>query len=245
MGVRSFAVICLTACAVDTAPVAPATPPPAAPTVAQMLERMAAAYAHATSYADQGVAVDVYRAPQRDHSRRLTFTTAFVRPRSFRFEYRDNGDAARAYVIWSDGSRVRTKWFVDDNKVHDVRTFGLAIAAATGVSSGTAYSVPSLLLPDLVRGRSVSTLNSAHVEGIEVVGGRKCYRVSGKISEDSRTLWIDIETYMLRKIVDRRHIAPSGGDAFDVESTVTYTPVLNGPVSAAQLAEPVDGLPGN
>ncbi|HUR59136.1 MAG TPA: sigma-70 family RNA polymerase sigma factor, partial [Opitutaceae bacterium] len=69
----------------------------------QILERMAQTYAQCASYFDTGVV----RSASKDAGGRmaeLTFSTAFVRPDRFRFEYtQTTGPNPQRYIVWAEG----------------------------------------------------------------------------------------------------------------------------------------------
>jgi hypothetical protein len=230
------------AACVDQAPV-PAAPAPAPkpqlPAAADLFQNVEAAYAHATSYADHGSVTDAFTTAQGNHSNMKTFETAFIRPDRFRFEYRKDGDATRAYIIWADHGSVHSRWYVKQNAVEEAPSLMRAIAAATGVSSGTAYIVPHLLMPTDLPGASLTAIADARVEGTEFIAGHPCYKVTGTPrNARPRTLYIDAQSYAVRRIVERAHLTPPAGEPFDVETTIEYDPALNGTVTDAQLAGP-------
>jgi hypothetical protein len=222
------------------APAPAPAPKPQLPAAADLLQKVEAAYAHAASYADHGSVTDAFTSAQGNHNNVKTFGTAFIRPDRFRFEYRKDGDATRAYIIWADHGSVHSRWYVKHNAVEEAPSLMRAIAAATGVSSGTAYIVPHLLMPNDLSGPSVTALVDARVEGTEFIAGHPCYKVTGTPRDmGPRTLYIDAQSYALRRIVERAHLTASAGEQpFDVETTIEYDPALNGTVTDAQLAGP-------
>ena len=105
---------------------------------------------------------------------------------------------------------------------------GLELAAATGVSRGSAHTVPSLLIPERVGGfRLVDLANLTWLD--DATDGVSCYRIQG----DYRTgrsviVWIDKATLLLRRVED----ALSSGDS--VRKT-TYNAELNPAIPPEQL----------
>ena len=281
----------LVACAAGGAPVDTATPTlqqNGLPTARDVFARTEAVYKKATSYSDRGYVEAAFVTGRRTRSERLTFTTAFVRGDRFRFESHGHGDSAPAFVIWNGGKRTRLKSFVDGGSVKDVESLDLAMAGTAGVTHEAARIVPSLLLPDILDEPSLSP-SDAHVDGIEWVNNRRCYKISqtsqtsptvdaipqpapsgvdwsGYVDEAakkpvdartqtvdattptvdrrSRVVWIDADSYAVRKIARHTHLELNGRE-FDVYSTIHYTPVLNGTVAAADLAEPTAATPSH
>lgn len=78
-------------------------------TAREILAWAQAVYAGAPSYEDTGIVRTVFDAGWREHDEELTFSTAFVQPERFRFEYREPADGTR-YVIGSEGGEVKSWW---------------------------------------------------------------------------------------------------------------------------------------
>jgi len=233
---RLAVALCVAACA----PAAPAivARPAQPPTAADVLQRMAAAYRGLTSYADRGATVNELRGPHQALSHAMTFRTAFVRPLRFRFEFDDDSDPAKPYVIWTEGSRARSTWYGQPGTVIEDAGLGPPLAAAPGASSLTARLVPQLLLPDVVGPAGLAQLDHPHLDGVEPIDGHACFHVSGVVIAD-RTIgvWIDRESYLVREVRTHARVsAPSG--TFDADQTIHYAPVANPPLTTAQLAGP-------
>src|SRR4051812_21740201 len=81
-------------------------------TAQDILDRMANAYAGCKSYQDSGQVQTVFIQLNSRRTDKKPFTTAFVRPDHFRFEYKSikaGGDEAR-YIVWRRGAEVQTWW---------------------------------------------------------------------------------------------------------------------------------------
>ncbi|UCG32133.1 MAG: DUF2092 domain-containing protein, partial [Phycisphaerales bacterium] len=163
----------------------------------------------------------------------LHFTTAFVRPDRFRFEYQDENPMGKPtrYIVWASGDEVQTWWTVE-NEIKNQPSLSLALAGATGVSAGSAHTVPRLLLPDDVDGWCTTKLIDVKLIGEGKVGENECYRIEGKHPRVSRprTLWIGREDYILRRIDEQKDIQD-----FRSETTTTYEPVINAEVTDEML----------
>ncbi len=225
-------------------------------TAREILERTARVYAECASYRDTGRVVTTFHTIDGTVTKGLSFSTAFVRPDRFRFEYRTVGSRAEApaYVIWRRGDEVKS-WWVLRPGVKVEKSLSMALAAATGVSAGSAHAVPSLLMPTEVRGRRLSDLTEAVRKADEPVEGHACFVVEGKIPPPPpevvkrlnlprpypavpETVWIDQTTYLVRKI--ERTLPAGRSDA--VEMT-TYESALNPTVPESALAfDPPAGL---
>jgi hypothetical protein len=191
----------------------------------QILDKMVSVYASCSSYADKGE-------QQGLESGRLGFSTAFVRPERFRFEYQRIGRLEN-YVIWQDKISVRS-WFSVEDKVRYHENLPAAIGAAAGVSRNTAVLVPSLLFGDLDdrygrHARSIQTLAQLVLLGEEKTGGRLAYKIEGTDSRNDRLrLWIDKESFLLLKF-----FGVAGPVAGEI---ITYQPRVNIIISPGKLA---------
>lgn len=199
----------------------------------QILDRVISTYASADSYLDEGEVRTLYLSPRGNHTDVKPFSTAFVRPTDFRFEFKhrnDEDDEWQSYVVWRDGNAVK-KWWSIDPGVKNVETLSLAIGGATGVSSGSALAIPSLLLPDFVVKR-YSSLTELKLQGEENVEGHAAYRIEGNdLGGRPLTLWIDKDSLLIVKSFERRK-----HDEFETETTTTYKPQVNVEVARERLA---------
>ena len=225
----------------DTAPGATG----AAVTPVKILLAMERVYAGCSSYRDTG---DVNSVIVTDGGRAASerpFLTAFVRPDRFRFQFTDPGLGERAstYIVWSNGTDVRSWW---DAKPGERRPASLqeALAPAAGISGGSSVRVPGLLLPEAVGEGPPLVAPELLEDGVD--RGVACIRIQGKsrktpytltmgarvvtVLDESVTLWIDRATLLLRKVVEKRTF-----DTYRSESTTTYSPEVNVAIPPAQL----------
>jgi hypothetical protein len=150
-----------------------------------ILDAMADAYANCISYHDSGHVLTRFFQPDGSLTRKSErpFRTAFVRPDRFRFEFRRRfrGDGPwHRFIIWADGSVVQI-WSGTGRDREQPESIGLAIAAGTGVSGGSAHTMPTLLMPDRARGRRLTDLAEPWVTGEYVIAETPCYRLTGKL----------------------------------------------------------------
>jgi len=175
----------------------------------EIIVRMAQTYASARTYRDTGQAETITLIAgiviNRSTAKR-PFTTAFVRPDRFRFEYRlkrPSRNEWKRYIVHADSTGVRTWWSIRPG-VEQEKSLSLAIVGARGVSRGSAHTVPVLLMPEAVRGWSMTELKNPSKFEDGVIDGREYWRVRGKgPNGDTIILWIDPETYLIRRIQKR------------------------------------------
>jgi len=105
---------------------------------------------------------------------KLSFSTHFRRPNFFRFEWRCS-DLEGVNVIWCDGKSAFNKYRYDKNAT-PAKNLILAIAGATGVSGGTAHTVPALLMEE-VGGNKLTDMKNSVYRGAEIVNGEDCHHL--------------------------------------------------------------------
>jgi hypothetical protein len=111
---------------------------------AEILRRVFEAYAGCDSYLDKGEVVHVFHVEDETHERRLPFQTLFTRPNRFRYQF--TGDQDSLYVVWTEEDDAMSWWSVQP-RVRRSESIQLALAGPTGISGGSAFAVPSLLMP--------------------------------------------------------------------------------------------------
>jgi outer membrane lipoprotein-sorting protein len=171
------------------------------PTARLLLDQMAEKYSHLVSYQDEGVVITTYDEETGGRIEKLPFKTLFKRPNLFRFEWTDYflSKLGTKRVIWSNGKDAFTYW--EPDRYEKEEELGLAIAGATGVSGGSAHTVPRLLLADEVGGFSVTELKHTSLLGEDVFEGVLCYHIKGAHPNgDFYELWIGKKDLLLRKV---------------------------------------------
>ncbi len=200
-------------------------------TASQILERMAEVYVHCNSYRDTGLVRTVFLYERGSRLEEKMFRTEFVRPNLFRFEYGESETTGpkNRYIVWSKGKNVLTWWDVRPG-VKRKESLNLALAGATGVSSGSAHTIPALLIPDEVSGRRLTDMTELERLKDADHGTVSCFRIRGKYAHIPRTIWIDRNTFLVRMIEDQRRF-----DGFRTENTTTYQPVIDSEIPKHDL----------
>ena len=174
-------------------------------TAQQILERMATSYATCKSYRDAGVVTNDFGlragagATYPRHIDVKPFRTAFVRPERFRFEY-DDSTPEKPYIVWANAEAVRTWWYVKPG-AEAQPSLSDALAGATGVSSGSAHTIPALLLPDRIGGRKLTAMTDLKRLPDDVVEQIPCYKLQGKFANRPTTLWLEKANFLLVRMV--------------------------------------------
>jgi outer membrane lipoprotein-sorting protein len=203
---------------------------PEAPTAQHILDRASKAYANFRTYRDSGSVKTTFIRADGKWTEKKVFVTAFVRPDRLRFEYKEKrGEDELRYIVWRQGKDVRTWWDVKPGIEKPV-SLGLALAGATGVSGGSAHTVPALLLPSEVGGRRLTDM--AGVSRIEdaKLGEADCFRVKGNYAGTPITLWIEKKAFLVLRIDSQNQF-----DDFRTEGTTVYEPVVDSEITDEML----------
>src|ERR1700687_3869584 len=192
---------------------------PQSPMSAQeIINRRAEVYASCRTYSDEGEVRTVYLRIPRLEPMHQPFSTALVRPASFRFEFsrRRGKEGWDRYIGWKEGEVEKAWWPAHPNGEQSplegpLNGFG-------SLSNGAALTIPSLLLPDLFRGGSIVTsLGELTLAGEDKVEGRKTFRIEATFQGTPVKLWIDQREFLVLKIY--RKIKFGG---VDLETTTKY-----------------------
>ena len=216
-------VACCLSTATEVLPVSADEPKPQAMKAEDVFDRMAKVYAGCKSYHDSGVVKTVFVRGDGSRTVEKPFTTSFVRPDRFRFEYKEKngGSPGRRYIVWRKGEEVQTWWDVKPG-VKKLESLARALAGGAAVSSGSAHTIPALLLPKEVVGRRLMDMMEAKRVEDANLDKVDCFRIEGKFAGRPATLWIDQEKFLVRRIDVRKKF-----DDFRTETTTTYDPVID------------------
>src|SRR5207237_6884437 len=130
-------------------------------------------YATCKSYRDSGtVASEELLAAGKQHDT-AQFSTVFVRPDNFRFEYQRGADERKKrYVVWANGRDVRSWSSRDPQRESKPESLKSDLQMAAGVTRKTSTIISDLLLADssLLKEPPMQQLPDATFDG------QKCFR---------------------------------------------------------------------
>ncbi|MHB9138388.1 MAG: M56 family metallopeptidase, partial [Victivallaceae bacterium] len=218
-------------------------PDPEPLTADAIIAKMAETYAKCKTYQDSGTVKTLFIKADGDMTIEKPFSTVFIRPNQFRFEYKEKVDSyikeKPGYIVWRKGDEVLT-WFVARPDITKVKSLDSGLAGATGVSSGSAHTIPALLMSE-ISGKKLSGIKEVKMLENAVFDGSSCYRIqgkficsgdNGKVVKSPMIIWIDKNTSLVRRI-DEQNVFP--GSNFRTEDTTTYHPEININISAKSL----------
>jgi hypothetical protein len=200
-----------------------------------LMRQMIRTYATCKSYADEGVVTSVFANAGGTKTYERPFTTRFVRPARFRFEYRattPTGESPQG-IVWGDGTSVREwSWYMTSSSERQGADLFGALAGLAGTSTGASVRIPALLLPKEDHALRIANLKELEVLGEETIDGVPCTKLRGLQPHDDSTLllWIDNGQKLLRKVFEPRQIGVTR-----VETTTTYKPRVDVEVPSDEL----------
>jgi hypothetical protein len=213
----------------------------------KILLAMKRAYSSCRSYRDTGLVKTTSVTDENSSfGSEQPFATVFVRPGHIRFQFTDTGLGERSslYIVWSDGTEVRSWWDAKPG-VRRPASIQEALEVATGISGGSSVRVPGLLMPDQVPEGAPLITPERIDDGDD--RGVPCTRVRGKsrqtpytikmgartvtVQDETVTLWIDHSTSLLRRVEETRTYTD-----YRSQSTTTYTPEIDVEITPSQLA---------
>lgn len=204
--------------------------------VNEIMDNVHKVYREAKSYSDTGEVKTTLMTEGKQETYTVPFTTAFVRPDRFRFEFKYKSNASgpdwRRYVVWQNGNKI-VSWRSKTNESENLQSLSIAIASATGISGGSASDIPRLLLPYKVGGGTITDLQEMKI--VESKDG--IIEISGLMSESSSVnLWINSENFLIKKI----DIHTKSND-FETTTSITYEPSININIDDKNLELETDG----
>src|SRR5215471_7124924 len=115
------------------------------------------------------------------------FSTSFVRPDAFRFEFRAPGAGQMTFVVWKQAELEKA---AVPNRIVERELDELLFTVAP-ISHGSALTVPALLMSERFHGKGLfASLGSVRLRGEEKVDGRRAFRIDAVLREDQFSIWI-------------------------------------------------------
>ena len=207
------------------------------------LARSRAMYAALNSYSDTGVVINEFGPASSPVKEQQTFTTYFRRtPRGFYFDFKkESGDR---FVIWGDPDAFHTWWKTTgaESDFPNPNNIG-AFATAEPKAHDAALKIPTLLYSKAPFQGAFTNFSGPTEEGTEEIGGHKCHRLVGtdydvygatgnKVNVRQMTVWIDDESFLIRKIIEVPTNTPPGNVN---RVTTTFEPQANPMLDESKL----------
>ena len=189
----------------------------------ELVERTRQAYARCSSYTDSGDVMISIFGGLAELEITGNFHTHLLRPNLFRIEYREKLPFARKesyYTVLKKNGEITSLWDVTGSKKSE-SSLSMALVGATGVTHGSAYTIPRLLFPTELAGRELFDINIDNDVNLVTFETAECYLLTGKSKTASYEITIDRKSFLIRKIVMERR---SGGKK--TKQITTYRPEI-------------------
>ncbi len=196
----------------------------------EILKRSEEIYSTSKSYSDKGHVQTIFytKKGKAKFATKLVFKTSFIRPQKFRFEYAEDqaGILLNSYIIWQNGVTVKSYWEVTGEE--NPKSLSYAIAAATGVSGGSALNISSLLISNICREPLLTRIKKpVLLKDENDENGVPSYRIKGGRNE---IIFIQKDSFLISKIIEYNEF-----DDFDTISTTVYRPEINQSIPETDL----------
>jgi hypothetical protein len=182
-------------------------------------------YANARTYKDSGEANRTY-GNQNQFKIATVFKTVYLRDKYLSFGFHNKGKAYSFYGFQLDSTGTAQEFSFGKLKVVEHADIGLLVAGASGVSSGSAHTIPRLLEPVKVGGNHyLKHQQPVFIAGKDSLDGQSCWLlVTRSVESPVAKVWIDEDSMLIRQIIRK-----------DFPSVTRYHPVLNQPLSREEL----------
>jgi hypothetical protein len=197
-------------------------------------------YASLKSYADTGEVLQELGPSAAPIRERHEFKTSYRAPRHFSFDFTKGGKpGGTRFVIWGDGEAFHTWWSLTGvEETYPRGTGARAFTLSTQPTAGSSVQIAPLLFPGAGLIGTLEELADVTVDGVEMIGSRRCHKLVGvarsryqtghEFNLRRTTVWIDVETLLVRKVFEDTPRGTAAGNLLRV--TTTFEPQANPPL---------------
>ena len=185
------------------------------------------AYESATTYVDHGDIAATFHANGKTQTMTGTFRTDYERRGRSRLEYQGT-EMSHPLVVWSDGGKATQISGDTDPEpaAEKLGGFNILTKYLSGLALGELRNEPPLL----------SHIDHAQVQGVEPVDGHPCWKITGDGRGQTRTIWIDQSSFVVRKVIEHDDISES--ESSNVDMMAHYVPELDVAIAPGRLDRP-------
>ena len=184
-------------------------------TPSEIFEKVKSAYKSMDTYKAQGTITANIDTGGTETNLETTFSIILKKPNLYLISWTQKNKPmagmSQSGAVWSDGAQPYL-YMGGTNAYSKMGSDELALASATGISGGAAFTIPSLFFsvfkdqPD-----RFSRLKDPQIEKTEKVGEEDCYVISGSSSISKKeTFWVSKTSYLIKKY-SRSLEPPEGG----------------------------------
>jgi hypothetical protein len=184
-------------------------------TPSQIFAKVEAAYTSMDSYKAQGSIRTDIETSDIKMKVETSFSMILEKPNRYLISWTQKNmtgsGRSQSGAVWSDGTQAYL--YIGAMKAYSkMNSDELALASATGISGGAAFTIPSLFLSAFKEQPALfSRLESPKLERMEEIGKEACFVISGASAISKKeAFWISKKSYLIKKYV-RSLEAPAGG----------------------------------
>jgi hypothetical protein len=193
----------------------------------EFLQAVMNRYRSISGYSDDGVSYSC----SKGHRSVCTFRTDYRQPGLFRFSFtrphpfKPLSYIVTSYAIGSDGKQAYfySRSFEGKEELEQEKSLEMAVAGATGISSGTAHTIGELLF-DEIGGFSFLDLKRIRFRRTREIDGVHCIAISGLHPNGGRiTAWFGVDDLLLRRKLRKHSRGKTDELRFHVNSNTNYS----------------------
>ena len=183
----------------------------------KIFEKVKTAYKSMDTYKAQGTITSNIDTGEIKVNIETSFSIILKKPNLYLISWTQKSTAmpsmSQSGAVWSDGAQPYL-YMGGTNAYSEMSSDELALAGATGISGGAAFTIPSLFFSVFKEQPApFSRLKDPQIEMTEKVGEEDCYVISGSSSISKKeTFWISKKSYLIKKY-SRSLEPPEGGIA--------------------------------
>lgn len=181
----------------------------------KVFEKVIAKYKSMKTYKDKGTVIAEMESGSMKMNKETSFSIMLKKPNLYLISWTQTNELMpgmeQTGTVWSDGTQPYLYIGVI-NAYSKMGNDQLALGSATGVSSGAAFTIPSLFLTAFQEQPTMfSRLKKTKIEKTEKIGEDDCYVISGSSDISLKeTYWISKKSYLIKKYY-RSLEPPEGG----------------------------------
>jgi hypothetical protein len=182
-----------------------------------ILEKVTSAYKALDTYSDEGKITSEIDSGQGKMTLETSFSIKLKKPNLYVITWKQANALmpamSQAGTVWNAGDQPYL--YMSITKAYSkMKDDEIALASATGVSGGAAFTIPSLFFSSLKKYEPFARLTSTKLVGTEAVDGEECYLIEGISSiSKSEKYWIAKDSSLIKKF-SRSFEPPEGGTVF-------------------------------
>lgn len=191
---------------VETVGAAEEMPPPA------IFKKVIAAYQSMETYSAEGTIISDIDSGSGKMRIETSFSIKMKKPNQYLiiWDQRTESTHRQSGAVWDGGSQPYL-YMGAMNAYSKMNSDEMALAAATGISGGATFTIPSLFLPVFKKQpEPFARLVDPKLTGSEQIEGEDCYVITASSTvSKAETFWISKRAYVIRKY-SRSFEAPDG-----------------------------------